>query len=164
MTGHDDTDRRIAAWFAEEGVRAPERTIVGVLRALRAGTTVGVHGRIARDIEFSVGHEGLPRAAVAGEAIQVPAGAVVDATVKLTVPDTDWEGKPNRIDAIEFIVVTPTEATVKSQNAGGPGSHTVVEKVTVGSGGAAIRARGRRVIADGPDLMFYTNAIRIAAR
>lgn len=150
--------------FAETQVYAPERTIVGVLRALRAGTTVGVHGRIARDIEFSVGHEGLPRAAVAGEAIQVPAGAVVDATVKLTVPDTDWEGKPNRIDAIEFIVVTPTEATVKSQNAGGPGAHTVVEKVTVGSGGAVIRARGRRVIADGPDLMFYTNAIRIAAR
>jgi hypothetical protein len=150
--------------FAETLVYAPERTVVGVLRALRAGTTVGVHGRIARDIEFSVANDALPRPAIAGEVIQVPIGTVVDASVKLTVPETDWEGKPNRVDAIEFIVITPAGATVKSQNAGGPGTHTVTEKITVGEGGVILRARGRRTIADGPDLMFYTNAIRIAAR
>ena len=36
MTGFDDTDRRIASWFAEEGVRAPERTIDAVLVHARA--------------------------------------------------------------------------------------------------------------------------------
>jgi hypothetical protein len=36
MTGFDDTDRRIASWFADEGVRAPERTIDVVLAHARA--------------------------------------------------------------------------------------------------------------------------------
>jgi hypothetical protein len=31
----------------------------------------------------------------------------------------------------------------------------------VPSGGIAIRARGRRVIDDGPDLLFYTNAVQV---
>ena len=36
MTGHGDTDHRIAAWFAEDDVRAPERTIDAVLAHARA--------------------------------------------------------------------------------------------------------------------------------
>jgi len=36
MSGFDDTDRRIATWFADEGVRAPERTIDAVLAHARA--------------------------------------------------------------------------------------------------------------------------------
>jgi hypothetical protein len=31
----------------------------------------------------------------------------------------------------------------------------------VPAGGMAIRARGRRVIEDGPDLLFYTNAVQV---
>ncbi len=30
--------------------------------------------------------------------------------------------------------------------------------------GFVVRARGRRVVSDGPDLMFYTNAIRVVRR
>lgn len=36
MTGFDETDRRIAAWFADEGVRAPERTVDAALAHARA--------------------------------------------------------------------------------------------------------------------------------
>lgn len=36
MTGFDETDRRISAWFADEGVRAPERTVDTVLAHARA--------------------------------------------------------------------------------------------------------------------------------
>jgi hypothetical protein len=36
MTGHDDTDRRIAAWFGDETVRAPERTLDAVMAHARA--------------------------------------------------------------------------------------------------------------------------------
>jgi hypothetical protein len=36
MTTHDDTDRRIAAWFGDEHVRAPERTIEAALAHARS--------------------------------------------------------------------------------------------------------------------------------
>jgi len=36
VTGFDETDRRIAAWFADEGVRAPERTVDAALAHARA--------------------------------------------------------------------------------------------------------------------------------
>jgi len=32
---------------------------------------------------------------------------------------------------------------------------------TVPEGGVAVRARGRRVVDDGPDLLFYTNAVMV---
>jgi hypothetical protein len=40
---------------------------------------------------------------------------------------------------------------------------TVTERITVPADGIVVRARGRRVISGGPDLMFYTNPIRIIA-
>ncbi|HUG91994.1 MAG TPA: VanZ family protein, partial [Planctomycetaceae bacterium] len=39
----------------------------------------------------------------------------------------------------------------------------LTESVLVPEGGVVLRARGRRVVPDGPDLMFYTNSIRLAA-
>jgi hypothetical protein len=42
------------------------------------------------------------------------------------------------------------------------GQQSVSAPFTVGEDGLVVRARGRRVVPDGPDLMFYTNPIRVA--
>ena len=150
--------------FSESWYYVPERTTAGVLRAMRAGTFFGVHGQIARQVELTVRAEGLPRPAIAGETIQVfGERPVVSATVAMTVPDVDWEGRPNRVDAVEFIVITPTDTVVRTHPIAGGGRQSVTEPITVGGGGVVVRARLRRVVPDGPDLMAYTNAIRVVA-
>lgn len=150
--------------FAETWLYVPDKSSAGVLRALHAGTFFGVYGHIARDVELTVGTKGLAQPATIGESVSVPAGATVTADVSVTIPETDWQDQPNHLDAIEFIVVTPKGVSVLSQPVTGTGRQSVSQTVTVGKGGAVIRARGRRVVADGPDLMFYTNAIRVIAR
>jgi PHP domain len=150
--------------FAETWLYVPEKTSVGVLKALRAGTFFGVHGHIARDVELTVSTDGLAEPATVGESVSVPAGATVTATVGATIPATDWQGQPNHLDAVEFIVVTPGGTSVLTQPVKGTGRQSVSQTVTIAKGGAVIRARGRRIVADGPDLMFYTNAIRVIAR
>ena len=162
---HNDNPRDLNdQWpcdFAETWLRIPERTGAGVVRALRAGTTVAVHGKIARDVTLAVELPGLPRPALAGEVVEARPGSTATATMRMVVPPQDWEGQPNAINAVEFIVIRPGNVEVLSVPVAGTGVQTVRQTVAVPAGGVVIRARGRRVVADGPDLMFYTNAIRI---
>lgn len=146
--------------FSATWIYAPDRSIPGVLRALRAGAFVGEHGHIVRDVEFSASADGLPRAAIPGETIKLPAGASVRLRLRATVPPVDWNGAPNRIDAIEFIATAKANATLLHR--GTLDADGAIEyALTVPAGGIVIRARGRRVVDDGPDLLFYTNPIRI---
>jgi len=149
--------------FSETWFYVPEKTTSGVLQAIRAGTFVGVHGQIARQVEFSLSAPGLARPAVPGERIEVSAGTTITAEMSLDVPRGDWAGRFNRVDAIEFIVVTPKSVEVKAQPISGVGAQRASERITVGPEGVVVRARGRRIVPDGPDLMFYTNAIRVSA-
>lgn len=150
--------------FSETWLYVPDVSATGVLRALRAGALTGEHGHIARDVEFTVEAGGLRRPAMAGEAIEVASGSSVTASIALQVPDRDWQGQPNKIDAIELIAVTKDKAEIVASRAPSAGGQAFRETVTVPPGGVVLRARGRRVVADGPDLMFYTNAIRIRRR
>ena len=149
--------------FAETWFYVPEKTTAGVLRAIRAGTFFGVHGQIARQVEFTLNAPSLTRPAVPGERIEVPAGATITAELAMDIPRGDWAGRVNRVDAIEFIVVTPKTVEVKPQPISGIGAQRVSERIAVGPEGVVVRARGRRIVTDGPDLMFYTNAIRVSA-
>jgi len=149
--------------FAETWWRVPDKSGSGVLRAMRAGSAFAVHGHIARDVELTVDSAGLPRPATAGEAIAVPPAATLTVKLSLLVPEVDWEGKPNKVDTVEFIVVTQSGVKVSPQPVAGLGRQSVSQVVTVDAGGVVIRARGRRSVPDGPALMFYTNAIRVAA-
>jgi hypothetical protein len=134
-----------------------------VLRALRAGTFFAAHGHIARAVELTVAAAGLPRPAGAGEAIEAPAGTALTFTLTLDVPERDWEGRPNRVDAVELLVIEPGSVAARPHALTGTGRQTVTDTFVLGSGGLVVRARGRRTVADGPDLMFYTNAVRVTA-
>lgn len=150
--------------FAETWYYVPEKTTAGVLRAMRAGAFFGVHGRIATNLDLTIVADGLPRAAMVGETIQVPKGTEVTAALAVDIPETDWQQRPNHIDAAEVFVITPDKVDVRTHALAGTGVKVVGEKIVVGEGGVVVRARVRRVVADGPDLMGYTNAIRIRAR
>jgi hypothetical protein len=151
--------------FAETWLYVPESTTAGVLRAARAGAFFGVHGHIARAVTLGVSANGLPRPAMAGETIAVPAGMSVTVTLSLEVPARDAFDQPNQVDAIELIAVSRDGARVFAKRDTRPpdaaGLMTVTAQLTVPSSGVVVRARGRRAIAGGPDLMFYTNPIRI---
>jgi hypothetical protein len=150
--------------FSETWLYVPERTTAGVLQALRAGTFYGVHGHIVRNLEMTALVEGLDRAVGMGEAAQVAAGTEVPVVVAFDVPATDWQQQPNRVDTVEFIIVRPSGVETRTHKVQGGGTQTAAERVSVGQEGVVVRARIRREIADGPDLMAYTNAIRLRAR
>lgn len=150
--------------FSETWLYVPEETPAGVLRALRAGAFFGVHGHIARGVELTLSADGLERPAVAGEIVEIPAPSQVTATVHFAVADRDWRNEPNRIDAVDFIIATDAGVVTSTQSAApGVGRQSLAHTFTVGERGAVVRVRGRRVIDDGPDLLFYTNAIRAAS-
>ncbi len=149
--------------FSYTAIYAPERTADGVLRALRAGTFVGVHGGILRSADLRVSVPGLERAAVAGEAIAVPAGSRLSVDVVLDVPAKDWAGADNRIDVVDLIGVGPDAARIIGTGTPDPSGRWHTE-LDLPATGIVLRARGRRVVEDGPDLMFYTNPVRVAVR
>jgi hypothetical protein len=145
--------------FSATWIYARDRSSNAVIEALRAGSFAGVHGGIARDVQLTVVAEGLPRPATAGEAVRLPAGTPLTMTVSATVPPTDWAGQPNQVDHVEILGITSSTTSVL---ASGPlTTGTLSHSMTVPSGGVVVRARGRRVVADGPDLLFYTNAISV---
>jgi hypothetical protein len=145
--------------FSATWIYAREHSSNAAIEALRVGSFAGVHGGIARDVQLTLSADGLPRAAIAGESVRLPAGTPVRLTLNATVPPTDWSGQPNQIDQVELIGITSTSTTVL---ASGPlTSGSLSHSMTVPGGGVIIRARGRRVVADGPDLLFYTNAIGV---
>ncbi len=147
--------------FSETWVFVPERSPAGVLRGLKAGTCFASHGGIVREAELSVDIEGLDRPAHAGEAVEVPAGTKVRIHFAAQVPQQDLFGEPNRIDEVEFITVDEAGAESYSITPAGGADIAADHEVLVGAGALAIRVRGRRRIEDGPDLMFYTNPVRV---
>jgi len=145
--------------FSATWVYARERSVVGVLEALHAGSFIGVHGDIAREIQLSLTSEGLPRAAIAGETVGLRNGAPVTIELRATVPPTDWEGQPNHLDLVDIFGVASSGTTVLHS---GPLVDGLLRyQMSVPPGGITIRARGRRVVEDGPDLLFYTNPIAV---
>ncbi|HUY91159.1 MAG TPA: VanZ family protein [Pirellulales bacterium] len=162
---HDDRGDGLGDYwpgeFSETWLYAPERSAAGALQALRAGTFFGVHGHIARDVELRVEATGLPRAAVAGEAIEAAPGTELTVELSMLTADVDWQGRPSRIDEIELIGITPSGAKTLASCPPDAGGRTRLITIDTPADGIVLRARGRRIVEDGPDLMFYTNPIRV---
>jgi hypothetical protein len=145
--------------FSATWLYARNRSAEGALEALRAGSFVGVHGGIARDIRLSLVADGLSRAAIAGETVRLPRGARVRIELSATVPRSDWQGAPNTIDQVDLIGITRSGASVLHTAPLVDGA--LRYEFAIPDGGIVVRARGRRVVDDGPDLLFYTNQITV---
>jgi hypothetical protein len=59
---------------------------------------------------------------------------------------------------IDLIGIRSGDARIIATGAPGPDGRWHAD-TTVPPGGITLRARGRRVVEDGPDLLFYTNPI-----
>ena len=147
--------------FSATWVHAPDRSAEGVLRALQAGSFYGVHGGIARAVRLSIEADGLERPVLVGETARLPSGASIVIELRYETPADDHAGEPNRIDAVEIVQIDRAGARVVWSGRPNPTSPQARLEATVPSGGLVVRARGRRVVPDGPDLLFHTNAVRV---
>jgi hypothetical protein len=157
-------DQRDDFWpgeFSETWLYAADDSPKGALDALRCGSFFGSHGHIARNVELKVWTANIARPAVAGEAIRVPPNTTVEVALELKVPKKDYQGQANHIDEIEFIAITSSGAKTVYQQRPLPAERAAHFSLPVGAGGVTIRARGRRILADNPDLLFYTNPIQV---
>lgn len=145
--------------FSTTWVYARDRSAAAVLDAFRVGSFAGVHGHIAREVQLTVAADGLPRPAVAGESVRVKAGTSLRVELRALIPERDWAGAPNKIDTVDLIGVTKDGASIVK--AGALDHGVFRHELTAPPGGITLRARGRRVVDDGPDLLFYTNPITI---
>jgi hypothetical protein len=147
--------------FSETWLLAPDRTARGALQALRAGTFFSAHGHIVRGVDLALVTEDLPRPAHAGETVALKTPATCQVRFTFETPPTDWRQQPNRIESVELIGVTAETTAVLGASQKLANGEPVIFSVEVPAGGMVIRARGRRSAADGPDLEFYTNPIRV---
>lgn len=146
--------------FSETWVYAPERSIRGVLQALRAGSYFGDHGRIVRNVDFRVVAPGLPRAASAGEVIAVPKGATVDVEMSFDVSDDPWRSGPNSVEVVELIAVTPNKAWIEASEPP-RGNGPQLRRTMQISEETVFRGRGYHLLETGTKLAFYTNPVRV---
>jgi hypothetical protein len=149
--------------FSETWLYAPTRDVAGVLRAYRAGSYFGDHGRFVREVELHVTAPGLPRPAGAGETIAAPAGTSLTADVVLRVPAQAQPAGENHVDAIEIIAIDASGAKVIASGAPASTGPALSTTVTVADGGVVLRARGYRQLPDGTKVAFYTNPVRVKA-
>jgi hypothetical protein len=147
--------------FAETWVYAPERSSAGILRALRAGSFFGDHGRIVREAELHVGAPGLARPAGAGEVVSVPKSAEVTVDLSFKVPAEAWRPGRNHVDLVEIIAIDQSGASVIAQGRPAEAGPAIAKTVQVPDGGIVFRARGFSLLETGTRLAFYTNPVRV---
>ncbi|MCA9210133.1 MAG: PHP domain-containing protein [Planctomycetales bacterium] len=147
--------------FSETWIYAPDRTADGVLRALRAGSFFAGHGHIAREVQLEVAADGLDRPATAGEVIEAREGTSLQVTLAAEIPAVDWSGTSNHIDEVELIAIGAAGAESIVKQPPHEGRHLLTHSLRLSGGGVVLRARLRRVVEEGPDLLFYTNPIRV---
>lgn len=147
--------------FAETWVYAPEKSSVGVLRALRAGSFFADHGRIVREAELHVSAAGLSRPAGAGEVISVATSAEVSVELLFKVPPEAWRPGPNHIDHVEIIAIDRDGAKILAQGRPQASGPAITKTVQVPDGGIVFRARGFSILETGTRLAFYTNPVRV---
>ena len=160
---HNESDDFWPCEFAATWVYAPDRSIDGILRAMRAGSFFAEHGHIASEVELEARLDGQSTPVTAGETVATTAGTHVTVSLNMTVPATDYAGRANRIDIVELIGVSRDKSEILFS--GAPGTNEAFKTtITVPAGGIVLRSRGRRDMSGEPALMFYTNPIRIVTR
>ncbi len=94
-----------------------------------------------------------------------PATRYPSSSTTIPVAKTPIAWKPNKIDTVELIAITQEKvAIIARQSVQKQDGPLISMAFEVPAGGVVLRARGRRIVSDGPDLMFYTNPVRIVER
>ncbi len=81
--------------------------------------------------------------------------------VTCKAPETDWEGKPNALSDIELIAIDESGAKLVMKQPVTDVAPALTFSLRPSAKGVVVRARGRRTVPGGPDLMFYTNPVRV---
>lgn len=159
---NDDMDEAPCA-FARVHVRPEDPSPAGIIAGLRAGTFWSDHGHILEHLSFMLNAEGLPLPAVPGEAVRLYRKQPIELQVALK-RDSGAAGRPLQLELIGngrsgapekiFAATLPPNRnslgwTLSELHPGGDG-HS-----------AYFRLRIRLKKTDGPDLMAYTNPIRV---
>ncbi len=153
--------------FSETKVYARDNSINSVIEALHKGAFFGSHGKVVRDIKFTVNNDFLSRPAVMGETVSTLKGTDLEISIEISLNGINWKGAPASLDEIELIVTSGDGVTSRIYDAK---EHTNEPVVTVvvsdikASGDMAIRWRGRSIQKGNRDYMFYTNPIFIKAK
>lgn len=160
---HNDRGDWLPCEFARIHAHVDERTHGGILEALHAGAFWADHGPLLNALQFQVTTEGLPIPAVPGESFRLGQSPVVRILFELTPgPQTRGEalqvelignGRSGKPELLETRALSPGSLEGEWQLAG----------LTAGADGrsAYFRLRVRKPDPAGPDLMAYTNPIRV---
>ena len=149
--------------FSETWLYSPTTDAKGVLRAFRAGSFFGEHGRIVRAVELQISVPGSLRPAGAGEVISSAAGTTIRADVRFDVPTTAWAPGPNTIERIEIIAIDAAGSRIIASGPPAGVDVALSTSLQVPPAGVVLRARGYHDLSDGTHLAFYTNPVRIKA-
>jgi hypothetical protein len=158
--------------FSRTLVYCPERSPRGVVDGLLSGSTATVMGGVASAMDSFVTVRGFADSARIGETLTVPLGSEVTYSLRIEVPEWDFQGAPNRIDEVEIISDwTGHPAVVQTFRPVDNGrlqlAYTLPRAACERPHRFFLRARGRRFIG-GPghdlanaDYLFYVGATLI---
>jgi hypothetical protein len=152
--------------FARTHVQVPERSPTGILSALRAGSFWADHGRILERVALVLSTPKLELPASPGESVRLHPGQ--PATLRLTLQrgvgsvgeelqaELIGNGRTGEAELLATALVPADESTVEWS----------FSDLLPGADGRScyFRVRVRRRVADGPDLLAYTNPIRVILR
>jgi len=152
--------------FSRTHIYPDDRTARGILAGLRAGSFWSDHGKILDDLLFTLSDPGLPLPVTPGEVVRLTAGqpltftvmlqrgsGAVDSSLIVELIGNGRSGKPELLHSKELLADENRVDWVLDDAVAGVDGRSVY-----------LRLRIRKPVDDGPDLMAYTNAIRVVIR
>jgi len=160
---HNDKLDHSPCEFARTHIYPEDRSARGILAGLRAGSFWADHGRIVDDLLFTLTAPGLSLPVTPGEVVRLSASqplqfmvllqrgaGALDSRLVVEFIGNGQSGKPELLFTQSLL---PDENRV---------DWTLTEPVPGADGSSVyLRARIRKPVEDGADLMAYTNAIRV---
>jgi len=159
---NDSLDYRPCA-FSRTHIQAPDRSPQGVLDALHAGSFWADHGRILDQFGLYLLHPDLARAASPGETVRIsdPDGTRIALSIRRGPGSS---GQALQAELIGNCALGNVQALKQATLAADQRSvQWRFNRLQAGADGKScfVRARVRLPQADGPDLLAYSNPIRI---
>jgi hypothetical protein len=163
---HNENLDHAPCGFSRIHIYPDDRTPRGILAGLRAGSFWSDHGKILDDLLFTLSAPGLPLPVTPGEVAGLRSGQPQTFTVILQrgsgamnsslVVELIGNGRSGKPELLHSKQLLADEYRVD----------WVLDDAVAGADGRSVylRLRVRKSVEDGPDLMAYTNAIRVVTR